>query len=135
MPQYRSRRWGRAGGLLAATLAVSTATGPADAYDARLDGRWTLQPGNCRIDERTAADKDIGFPTEMRLRAGRLVMRGGGCRFVGFKGASVKNVWSVRLACRRADQRWTASYVYVLRGKRLAVIDRNGLAVSYIRCS
>ena len=118
----------------AAALCFVTHAVPASAYDARLDGRWTLQPGNCRIDERTGADRAIGFPAEMRLRAGRLALKGGSCRFVGFKGASVKNVWSVRLACTRADQRWTANYVYVLRGKRLAVIDRNGLAVSYIRC-
>lgn len=122
------------GSALAVGLSVLAGAGTASAYDARLDGRWTLQPGKCRLQERASTDRRIGFPTEMRLRGGRLAMKNGGCRFTGFKAARVKNVWSVRLACKDGDQKWTSSYVYVLRGKRLAVIDGNGLAVSYMKC-
>jgi hypothetical protein len=134
MPNITKPRIFGLGCAFAIGLVAIVGAGSAKAYDARLDGEWTLQPGTCSLNERASANRNIGFPTEMRLQRGIILMKNGGCRFIAFRKSSVKNVWSVRLACKRGEQKWASSYLYVLRGKRLAVIDRNGMAVSYIRC-
>ncbi len=98
-----------------------------------LNGKWALRPALCRA---MGAGKSARarFPLLIHIARGRVILDRGHCTFVRFLPARVKNVWSVRLACRRGKQKWQSSYLYVLRGRRLAVIDGNGLAVSYRRC-
>ena len=116
-------------------FAPLTLTAPANAAPVAkaLNGKWALRPAVCRA---KAAGKSARarFPLLIHIARGRVLLDRGGCRFVRFLPARVKNVWSVRLACQRGKQKWRASYLYVLRGNRLAVIDRMGLAVSYRRC-
>lgn len=111
------------------SVAASAAPLPAE-----LNGVWALEPGRCPDRGQIASGMDRGFPAIIRIAKSRVVMTRGACRFTQVVKSRVGQVWAVHLSCKRDKESWEADYVYVLRGGRLAVIDVNGLAVSYQRC-
>ncbi len=109
-------------------LVILAMAAPASARGPGYVGIWG-------VDKKTCTQKG---PPDERLKVSIQMIRGyeSACKITRSEPGKWPGIYYVTSSCAGEGQKWTRKDIYATRGggKRLVIIDKDGHAVSYVRC-